>query len=433
MTIGAAAPSGRLTAAQRGAFVGALIGWVFDYYEVFLLTVLSVPIAAEFKLTTAQVGLVFSIQLLFLAIGGVVFGFLADRIGRKKVLMLTIVIFSLGTMVRAAAPNYESLLVLTAIAALGIGGEYGVGQTLVTETIDRRSRGFYSAFLYGGIYVGIALGALVGGFVAPSIGWRLTFLVSGLPALLALWVRRHTPESRIWLERSDIPLASAESGLSLHLIAVWLLCVLAASLQFFAYYGVASFLPTYLVSKGATLPRASSWLIFTAVAGAVGCAAGALLSDRIGRRPTLSILAGTAGIGGVWLAVSWDDLLSGGAGVLVPFFILFAGSNGAAVFGALFSESFPASVRATGVSSALQVGRGLSFFPPLIAAALLPTFGYQPIVFVSAGLFGVLAVVAWLFRETSGTDLAAGTPTNPRATAPVAAGQDIPAPGTIAS
>lgn len=186
---------------------------------------------------------------------------------------------------------------------------------------------------------------------------------------------------------------------------MWLLCLAAAALQFFAYYGVASFLPTYLVSKGSTLTKASTWLAFTAIAGAVGCMIAAFLSDRIGRRATLSLVAGSACVGGIWLAIAWDKLLAGGLGTLVPFFILFAGSNGAAVFGVLFSEVFPARIRATAVSSALQIGRGLSFIPPLIAAALLPTFGYQPIVFLSAGLFGALALVAWLFPETRGIDL----------------------------
>ena len=402
-------PAGGLNAVQRGAFLGALIGWIFDYYEVFLMTMLAVPVAVEFELTTGQVGMIFSVQLLFLAVGGVVFGYLADRMGRKRVLIYTILIFSLGTMARAAAPSYDVLLVLSAISALGIGGEYGVGQTLVTETIDPQHRGFYSAFLYGGIYVGIILGALVGGYVTPLIGWRLTFIIAGLPVLFALWVRRHTPESEVWLERTkaDVPNNFEQSGLSLHLVLRWLLCVFAAGLQFFAYYGVASFLPTYLVQQGSTITGASTWLIFTAIAGAIGCTVGALLSDRLGRRFTLSILAGTACIGGTWLALSWDSLLTGGAWILIPFFILFAGSNGAAIFGVLFSELFPAKIRATAVSSALQMGRGLSFFPPLIAAALLPRVGYQPIVFLSAALFGVLAVVAWLFPDTRGVDVAA--------------------------
>ena len=400
-TLGAV-PRQRLTKAQKGAFFGALIGWIFDYYEVFLMTMLAVPIAKAFQLSSTEVGFLFSTQLLALAVGGVVFGYLADRIGRKKVLICTILFYSLGTMARAAAPNYAVMLALTAIAGFGIGGEYGVGQTLVTETIGKERRGFFSAILYGGIYVGILLGALVGGHLAPALGWRMTFLVSGLPVLLALWVRRHTPESETWMNRGQASTQETEmeSPNAARIIPRWLLCVFAASLQFFAYYGMASFLPTYLVHKGASLADASTWLIFTAVGGAVGCAFGAFLSDRIGRRATLSLLAAIACVSGLWLALAWDHLLVGGPKVLVPFFFLFAGSNGAAVFGVLFSEIFPVRIRATAVSSALQVGRGLSFFPPLIVAAVLPTIGYQPIVFASAALFGVLALVAWLFKES---------------------------------
>lgn len=402
----------RLDRAQRGAFLGAFIGWVFDYYEVFLMTLLVIPIAAEFDLSTSQVGLIFSVQLLFLAVGGVFFGHLADRIGRRRTLIATIVVFSLGTMARGLAPDYETLLVLTAVAATGIGGEYGVGQTLVSETVPARHRGWYSGLLYSGIYAGILGGALVGGYVTPVIDWRWTFVLSGLPVLFALWVRRSTPESQVWETREKTPASRAGGSVDGRIVRVWLLCTLAATLQFFAYYGLASFLPTYLVEQGSTVASASNWLIFTAVAGAAGSIAGAFLSDRVGRRATLSILAGSGAVGGLVLALSWDSLLEG-TWILIPFFVTFAGSNGAAVFGALFSELFPSRMRATAVSSALQVGRGMSFFPPLLAAALLPVFGYQPIVFISAGLFGALSLLAWAFTETRGTSLSDAAATVP--------------------
>ncbi|MCB8882634.1 MFS transporter [Acidisoma cellulosilytica] len=407
MSSNATDQTGRLDPTERGAFLGALIGWVFDYYEIFLVSVLVVPIAVEFKLSTEEIGFIFSIQLLFLAIGGVFFGWLADRIGRKSVLILTILIYSIGTMARGLSANYAMLLVFTAFAGLGIGGEYGVGQTLVTETIRRGRRGFFSAFLYGGSYLGIVMGALVGGHLTPVIGWRLTFVLSGLPVLCALWVRRHTPESEIWLQkRAKTPaiLALPTGIVGRRYRRTWLLCVLAAALQFFAYYGAASMLPNYLVHHGSSIAGASYWLIFTAFAGAIGCATVAFLSDRIGRRASLSFVAACACFGGLWLAFGWHQLLTGRMWILIPFFILFFGSNGASVFGALFSESFPAEIRATAVSSALQIGRGLSFFPPLIAAFLIPRFGYQSVVFLSAGLFGLLALVAWLFRETAFTE-----------------------------
>ena len=396
------APVGGLDKAQRGAFLGALIGWIFDYYEVFLLTLLIIPITAEFDLTNGQAGLIISMQLLFMGIGGVFFGWLADRIGRKKVLMLTILVFSIFTFARAAAPSYEILLVLTCCAAVGIGGEYGVGQTLVSELVPAGRRGWWSGLLYGGIYLGIVVGSLVGGHITPHIGWRWTFVLSGIPVLFALWVRRHTPESAVWQERAAQPKQQRTTKITPYIARVWVLCVIAACLQFFGYYGLASFLPKYIVDQGSSITSASTWLLFTAVAGGVGCLIGSYLSDRLGRRKTLSWLAGTAAASGIALALTWTQLLEGGIWVKVAFFAFFIGANGPAVFGALFSESFPVAIRATAVSSALQLGRAASFFPPLVAAALVPTLGYRPLVFASAGMFALLALLAWAFRETSG-------------------------------
>jgi MFS transporter, putative metabolite:H+ symporter len=398
---------GGLDPAQRGAFLGALIGWVFDYYEVFLMTLLVVPIAAEFDLSSRQVGFLLGMQLLFMGVGGVFFGWLADRIGRKKVLIITIAIFSVFTFARALSPNYEVLLLLTCVAAIGIGGEYGVGQTLVAEVVPQHRRGWWSGLLYGGVYVGIIAGSLVGGYLTPEIGWRWTFALSGLPVLFALWVRRNTPESHVWADRVEQTTEGRtdRTRVSPTIVRVWLLCVLAASLQFFAYYGIASFLPKYLVDQGSSVTSASTWLLFTAVAGGVGCFIGSYLSDRIGRRKTLFLLASLAFVSGLGLVATWDQLLEGGGWVRVAFFAFFIGANGPAVFGALFSESFPADIRATAVSSALQLARGMSFFPPIVAAALVPTFGYRPIVLAAGIMFGCLAALAWAFTETSGKQL----------------------------
>lgn len=397
---------------RRNAFLGAAIGWIFDYYEVFLMSLLVIPITQDFGLSPAQVSWIFGIQLLFLGAGGVLFGMLADRIGRKRVLFWTIVVFGAATLARAVAPDYPTLLVLTAIAGLGIGGEYGVGQTLVAEVMPADRRGWYSGLLYGGIYVGIMLGAVVGGYVTPHVGWRLTFALSGLPVLFAIFVRVKSPESQAWEEtRRARPPAASGAGpvraiVSRRYLPRFLLCLLAAVLQFFAYYGIATFLPSYLVEQGFSMSKASWWLFFTGVAGLAGCVWGSWSNDRFGRRATLSVLAAVAGVSGLVLAAAWNQLLAGGIGViLIPFFFFFVGSNGAVAFGALFSEMFPTAFRTTAVSSALQIARGLSFFPPVIAGALVPRFGYEPVVYLSAGEFLLLAGIAWAFRRRYETGL----------------------------
>ncbi len=408
--------SPQMGSAQYAAFFGALIGWIFDYYEVFLLSFLIILVGKTFHLSAAQEAVAFSVQLGFLALGGIVFGVLGDKLGRRRMLIYTVVIYGVGTLARAVAFDYSWLLIWTAVAGFGIGGEYGVGQALVSEVVPPAQRGFWSGLLYGGIFIGIMLGALIGGYVAPAIGWRLTFALSAIPAFIAAYIRLKTPESDVWKNRIN------QGQQQFHILATrkfwkpFLLCLVAAILQFFAYYGITEFLPTYLVSQHFSMGASAWWLFFTGFAGLVGSIVGAITADRWGRRITLSYLGFSAAIGGFILFLVWHSMLRS-PWILVPFFVLFFGSNGATVFGSLFSELFPVDIRSTGVSWALQIGRGLAFIPPLITAAIFPVYGYAPIILIGAAEFAALGLWAWVFPETrhmvldedvtSGTDASA--------------------------
>lgn len=160
-------------------------------------------------------------------------------------------------------------------------------------------------------------------------------------------------------------------------------CLIAACLQFFAYYGITTFLPTYLTKQGLSITHASWWVLFSALAGLVGNVVASYTNDRWGRRVTLCYLAATAAVGGIILFLTWQYLLTS-SWILLPFFILYFGCNAATVFGVLFSEMFSSDLRSTGVSAALQIGRGLAFFPPLIAASMSAAWGYQSVVLVGA-------------------------------------------------
>src|SRR5919202_1098802 len=166
----------------------------------------------------------------------------ADRFGRQRMLMWTIIIYSVFTFARALAPNYPSLLVLTAIAGLGIGGEFGVGQTLISEVMPNQRRGWWSGLYYGGIYFGIMGAALVGGYVAPAIGWGWTFALSGLPVLLAIFVRYVAPESDVWTAKRRTTGIDWRAISRRAFVVPFLLCLVAGTLQFFAYYGITTYL-----------------------------------------------------------------------------------------------------------------------------------------------------------------------------------------------
>ena len=387
------------------AFFGAYIGWIFDYYEIFLLSFLVIPMAAALSLTTVQVASVFSVQLAFLAVGGVVFGYLGDKVGRKKILIATLVIFTLATLMRGFTFNYEWLILWTAIAGFGLGGEYGAAQALVSETVPSRQRGFWSSMLYSGAYIGIFLGATVGGFILPIIGWRWTFILSALPILFALYLRKDVEESVVWEKevKENADIVKVKWTQKYGLKRFWkpfTIALIAAVLQYFAYYGITNFLPTYLVQyEGFEMGATGWWLFFTAFGGLVGSVVAGYTTDKWGRRITLSYLGVVAALGGLALYFTWTSLIHS-LWILVPIFFLYFGSNGASVFGSLFSEIFPTDVRVTGISWALQIGRGLSAIPPLITAAVFPVYGYQPIILGGVVLFMALALWAWVFPET---------------------------------
>lgn len=393
----------RLDNAQRGAFLGAFIGWLFDYYEVFLLTFLIVPIGKEFKLSGASSAWIVSASLIAMAVGGVLFGPLGDRIGRRRVLMVTVLTYTLATFARALAPNYPTLLVLTLIAGMGLGGEYGVGQSLITEMIDPRRRGWWSGLFYNGAYVSIMLASLVGGQILPRVGWRWTFALSGLPVLLVIYLRTRTPESPAWQRSAQAREPGTYSSKAF--LVPLMKCLAAAILYFWAYYGITTLLPKYLVSLGFSMSNASWWIFFTAVAGLLGGMFGAWASDRWGRRPTLTLVMSLAALGGLIVYFLGQTML-GSAWILIPFFILYFGSTAPSVFGTLFSEVFPTRLRSSGVSAALQIARGTSAVPPLIAAAMISSVGYTFIFLASALLYAGVAALAWAFPETRTLNLA---------------------------
>ncbi|MQA06506.1 MAG: MFS transporter [Streptosporangiales bacterium] len=381
-----------------------LIGWIFDYYEVFLLTFLLIPISKAFGLSAGQSAWLISASLASIAVGGVGFGLVADRIGRQRVLIITVLVYSLATLARAASPNYETLMILTLIAGLGLGGEYGVGQSLITEVLNPLRRGWWSGLLYGGAFVAIMLASLVGGHLLPLVGWRWTFAISGLPVLFALYLRMRTPESAAWERAVRHDRVSWRAFASKSFIRPFFICLIAASFYFWAYYGATTLLPKYLVEGGFSMSGASWWIFFTAFAGLLGCVTGAWASDRFGRRITLTALMTIATVGALVLFILGRELLTSPA-ILVPFFVMYFGSNAATVFGALFSEVFPTETRSTGVSSALQIARGLSAIPPLIAAAVVAEHGYAWMFLGSTVLYAAAALWAWVFPETRGLDI----------------------------
>src|SRR2546425_5750922 len=194
---GAAAPA---TPDHRAAVTAGFLGWTLDAFDFFVVVMTLTAIAREFHRSDAEIALSLTLTLAFRPVGAFIFGLLADRYGRRLPLMLDLVFYSLVEVLSGLAPTYVSFLVLRALFGIGMGGEGGVGASLVMEKVPPRLRGVFSGLLQPGYAAGYLLAALCYFVVYPRWGWRPMFFIGGLPALLALYVRFRVKESEVWRE-----------------------------------------------------------------------------------------------------------------------------------------------------------------------------------------------------------------------------------------
>jgi MFS family permease len=390
-------------------------GWVFDFYDLILYTFLLIPIGRELGLDNIQLSYVLGASLAATALGGVLFGVLSDRFGRKNVLEWTILTYSIGTFLSGFAPNLVILILFRIVTGLGVGGEWATGQTYVGETFPPRVRGRYGAFMQTGAPLGIALASLVGGFVAPAIGWRWTFMISVLPALLVVYIRRRLPESDVWLEHKRRSGAAGvrearAGGLSnfLRLFTktyrkLFVLCLVLAIFDMSAYWFTYSWLPGYLhQERQFSMAKSALWVLVTQAGGFLGYATFGFVADRLGRRPAYSIYSGIMAIGLVMITVAWDLVASVPGVILIFMFLVGFGTGMFGGYGPLFSELFPTEVRNTAMGSAFNLARGIQFFTPVAIAVIAQSYGLAGGISLAAFFALMTGAWIWVFPETRG-------------------------------
>jgi SHS family lactate transporter-like MFS transporter len=273
------APSG-----QNAAVTASFLGWTLDAFDYFLVVYGLTAIARDFHRSDKDMALAITVTLGFRPVGAFLFGLLADRYGRRVPLMIDLVFYSVIEVATAFAPSYTSFLVLRALFGIGMGGEWGVGASLAMEKVPARLRGLLSGFLQQGYALGSLLAALCYFFLFDRWGWRPMFLIGGLPALLALFVRVKVKESEAW-ERSR---TADWSQLWRSIFSHWKLFLYIALLMTFMNFtshGTQDMYPTFLQRYfHFDAPKRS---IISAV-GSTGAIFGGVLfgflSDRIGRR-----------------------------------------------------------------------------------------------------------------------------------------------------
>src|SRR4051794_35955289 len=201
MATSLAFPFKQATPTQRKTLVAAALGWMLDAFDAMLYALVLAHVMRDLEMTKGTAGLLNSLTLLASGIGGVAFGFIADRLGRKRALMLSILTYSICSFASGLATSVVMLAVFRFILGLGMGGEWNTGATLVAETWPTELRARAISMVQSSFAIGFAAAALVAGLVLRVSNWRVVFFVGILPALVILWIRRTVPESEMWQER----------------------------------------------------------------------------------------------------------------------------------------------------------------------------------------------------------------------------------------
>ena len=429
------------TVQHRRVVMGSGAGWALDAMDVGLISFVMAALSKQWGLDTTTLSWIASIGFVGMAIGASVGGLLADRVGRRQVFAVTLLIYGIATGAAALSWSVGALLVFRFLIGLGLGAELPVASTLVSEFAPARIRGRVVVALESFWAVGWLLAALIGYFVVPlsDDGWRWALALGAVPAVYAVAVRYGLPESVRFLESrgrydeaeavvrrfedsagvtpSDVPAApgpaAGETADEVPGVdALWApdLRRRTASLWAvwfgvnFSYYGAFIWIPTLLVASGLDLVRSFEYTLIITLAQLPGYAVAALLVELWGRRPTLSLfLVGSAG-SALWFGTADSTTTTVAAGMALSFFNLGA-------WGALYAvspEVYPTSFRGTGTGWAAGFGRIASVLAPLSVPVLLRIGGGNGLLFaVFAGFFVLAAVATWGLPERRGEALEA--------------------------
>lgn len=422
---------------------GSGVGWALDAMDVGLISFVIAVLAQQWSLTGTEASLIASAGFLGMAVGASLGGLLADRIGRRSVFAVTLLVYGLATGASALVGGVAALLVLRFIVGLGLGAELPVASTYVSELAPARIRGRVIVILEAFWAVGWTAAALIGFFVIPASedGWRWAFALGAVPAAYALVVRWGLPESARWLERRGragdaeavvrsfetspalfprggtptaatppAPTATVEGSrvragvaalwspeFRLRTVCLWLVwfCVN------FSYYGAFIWIPSILVAQGYDLVRSFGFTLIITLAQLPGYAAAAWLIEVWGRRATLSVFLVGSAVAAVLFGTATSEATVIATGMALSFFNLGA-------WGALYAitpETYPTSVRATGAGWAAGVGRIASIIAPLAVPPLLALGGAPVLFVVFAAFFAIAAAGAWGLSDRRGRAL----------------------------
>lgn len=407
-----------ITPTQWRVLVAAKCGWMLDAFDFMLYAMALGQIRRAFAFDDATAGMLGTVTLLMSGLGGLLFGYIADRFGRTRALMGTIAVFSFASLAAATSQSVVQLLAWRALLGIGMGGEWASGAVLVSETWPPAHRDKAISIMQSGWAIGYILAAWAASLVLdlPALGddaWRALFVLGVLPALFTLWIRQYVPEPTTWVsgapERARglnpfvVIFGHAMRGRTLR---ITLLCTATQ----FAYWGVFFWLPSFLArpvaqgGAGMTVVTSFGWILSVQMGAYFGYLTFGFLADRFGRRNTFVLFMVTAAtlvpiygqLGRHPTALLW-------LGPVVGYF----GSGHFSMFGSFVAELFPTAVRATGQGTVYNIGRMAGALAPYTVGALAatPGVGIGLALSCTSAFFVLAAALTFTLPDGSGQPL----------------------------
>ncbi|QLG39523.1 MFS transporter [Paenibacillus sp. E222] len=393
---------------QRKLLFSAGMSWLFDAMEVGMISFIVAALAKEWSLSPGQVGVLTSINSIGMALGALLAGALADRFGRKAILMWTLLVFTIASGLSALATGFAVLCVLRLIAGIGLGGELPVASTLVSESMPTAERGRAVVLLESFWAGGWIVSALIANFVIPEYGWRIAFAIGAVPAFYALYLRRaiqdppryknNTKIKKITFREKVATVWSApHRRTTLMLWILWFTVI-------FSYYGMFLWLPSVVMAKGFTLVKSFQYVLIMTIAQLPGYFTAAYFIERFGRKFVLVVYLTLTAVSAIAFGLATTEATILTAGICLSFFNLGA-------WGGLYAyspELYPTSVRSTGVGLATSVGRIGGVLAPLMVGMLVQREVAISLIFTIFFVTILIGAAAVLFlgRETKGLELA---------------------------
>lgn len=396
----------KITSYQKKTLFASTTGYALDGLDMMILAFCLPMITKFFNLDEGQSGFLGTVTLFGAVIGGIGFGILADKFGRVRVFSWTIIIFSIFTGLCAISPDYETFGLFRFLSGLGLGGEFGIGMTLVSETWSKQYRSRATAIVAVGFQAGIIMATLAVYFIAPHWGWQGVFFAGVLPALFVAWTRKNLEEPEIWLElkrQNKNTIAIHKLFQNKRITAITIGLIIACTVQNFGFYGIMMWMPTMLANelelpfKGTTL-----WTISTTFGMAAGILVFGWLCDKIGRRPSYIAFLVIAAAS-IWIYFQQRD---------ITVLIIFGSALGFFVngmmggYGALLAEHYPTDVRSTAENVIFNIGRAIAGLAPWLIGLIAKDYSLSYALGLLSGVY-IISALAFIFLipETKGKSL----------------------------